>query len=254
MERKVFLSSIFILLCQISLGQNSSYKILKGKVFSSVKYLNDVYVINIQTDKAVSTTDGGFFEISVAIGDTLMFSSMQIEAEKIVINKEDFEKDLLLVHLKPHINKLDELIIVKYNHINAYSLGIIQKPAKNYSPAERRLKTASGADIEGNTDGTTGASAGLDPLFSWMSGRTAMLRKELLVETKELLLKQIENWFSKNYFISKLKISDENVMGFLYFAVENIELQACLKSKNKVKAEFTFAKLAIDYLELQKQE
>ena len=245
---------LFICLSNIVFGQSVSSKSLKGKIISEVKDLENIYVINLNTDKAVSTDDGGYFEINVAVGDTLMFSAVQIITNKVIINNKDFEKDLLLVRLEPMINKLDELIILKYDHINAYSLGILQKPAKSYTPAERKLKTASGIDIDGNTDGTSGVSAGTDPLFNWLSGRTAMLKKELQVERKELFLKQIENWFAKKYFTLKLNISEDYIMGFLYYAVENFELQSCLKSKNRIKTEFVFAKLATEFLELQKEK
>jgi hypothetical protein len=40
------------------------------------------------------------------------------------------------------MNQLDEVVIRRYNNINAVSLGIIPANQKSYTPAERKLRTA----------------------------------------------------------------------------------------------------------------
>jgi hypothetical protein len=147
---------------------------------------------------------------------------------------------------------LDEVVVRQYKNINAVSLGIISANTKHYSPAERKLMAASGTDLKGNTDGSMGASASLDPLFNWMSGRTAMLEKELEVEKKETLLQKIENQFGIDYFTEKLKIPKEFVKGFWYYIVEETRFVSALNAKNKTMATFILAELAVNYLELQK--
>jgi hypothetical protein len=56
-----------------------------------------------------------------------------------------------------------------------------------------------------------------------------MLKKELEVEKKESYLRQLENWFTPDYFVNKLKIPAEYVKGFQYYSIENEPLVAVLK-------------------------
>ncbi|NNT71888.1 hypothetical protein HKT18_06640 [Flavobacterium sp. IMCC34852] len=243
-----------LLTVTVATAQNNIVKTSKGKVVSESVDLDGIYIINLKSNAATATEKEGYFTLKVSVGDTLMFSAIQIKSKKIVVSQEDFDKDLFLVKLEPMVNKLDELVIKQYKNINAVSLGIISQNTKHYTPAERKLRTASGDGISGNTNGSSGASAGLDPLFNWMSGRTAMLQKELEVERKETMLQKIENQFSMDYFVKKLKIPEEYVKGFWYYVVEDSGFVNAMNLKNKTMATFVLAELAIKYADLLKAE
>lgn len=243
---------ILILATDVLSAQENSVKEINGKVVSEAPELENIYVINLKTEITATTGKGGYFRLQAAVGDTLMFSAVQVKGRKFVLIEKDFTNDLVLFSLDPVINRLDEVIVKQYKNINAVSLGIIEANTKHYTPAERKLKAASGADLKGNKDGTMGASASLDPLFNWMSGRTAMLKKELEVEKKETLLEKLENQFGLDYFTDKLKIPKEYVKGFWYYAIEERRLVNALNTKNKTMASFVLAELSTNYLELQK--
>jgi hypothetical protein len=233
-------------------AQDTISKDVKGKVVSEAPELDNIYIINLKTEATATTTQGGYFEIAAAAGDTLLFSAVQIKGKKMMLTDKDLAKDLVLVKLDAVVNRLDEVVVRQYKNINAVSLGIIPADTKHYTAAERKLKAASGADFKGNTDGSMGASASVDPLLNWMSGRTAMLEKELEVEKKETLLQRIENQFGIDYFTEKLKIPKEYVKGFWYYVVEETRFVSALNAKNKVMEAFILAELATNYLELQK--
>ncbi|WP_396176678.1 hypothetical protein, partial [Flavobacterium sp.] len=170
------------------------------------------------------------------VGDTIQFSSIQIETKKVIIQESDLAKSLFVSSLEPKVIPLDEVEIKEYKNINAVSLGILDKPAKKYTVAERRLYAAS--------------SSPLDGLLNAISGRTDLLKKELEVEKKEMLLKKIEYQFDPEYFTNNLKIPQEYVKGFWYYAIEEPRLVNEINSKNKSMAKFIFAELATKYLEL----
>ena len=117
--------------------------------------------------------------------------------EKANDKEEDFNKELLFVKMETFIRVLDEVKINEYKDINAVSLGIISSKTKHYTPAERKLKTASDSDAQIGTN----TSIGLDPILNWMSGRTTMLKKEVEVEKKELMLTKIQNLYEAEYFV-----------------------------------------------------
>ena len=87
-----------------------------------------------------------------------------------------------------------------------------------------------------------------------MSGRTAMLKKELEVEKKETLMDKINNWYEDNYFIHTLKIPEDYVKGFKYYIVQDPKFTECMKAKNRTMATFIMNELAVNYLQLLKEK
>jgi hypothetical protein len=245
MLKKIFLCSFFIAVSPSVLSQVSERKNLKGKVMASASNLDGIYVLNLSSEKETVTKEGGYFSIQAKEGDSLMFSSIQFKGKIVEVSQADFEKELFFVKLETMVNQLDEVTVVQYKNINAYDLGIIPKPAKVYTPAERKLRTATGVDPKVGLNN----SFTLDPLLNLMSGRTSMLKKELEVEKREKWISQLEDLFEEEYYTKKLKIPAENVKGFLYYAVENERLVKNLNSKNKAMATFLLGEIAKTYIQ-----
>lgn len=232
------------------LAQESGSTTLQGKISANTMDLEGVYVINLKTEKSTITEKDGYFSIAAIPGDSLIFSAVHLKGIRIGLEQKDFEKELFLVKLQAMVTPLNEVVVRRYDNINAFSLGIVSKGKKSYTPAERKLYAATSLNPTANGDGTAGGSISADPLLNWVSGRTKMLKKELEVENKESCLLQLENMFDKNYFVNILKIPLEYVRGFEYFIVENERFTTILKSKNKTMTEFLMGELAIKYNEI----
>jgi hypothetical protein len=238
---------LFILVIANALAQESARVQLNGKILSDVSNLEGIYVINLKTEATVITPKDGSFSIFATVEDTLIFSGSQFKRARVGLTSKDFEKELFVVKLDPIINYLDEVVINRYGNINAVSLGIIPRGQKSYTPAERKLRTATSLDPSANAGGMVGGSVSADPLLNWISGRTSMLKKELEVEGKEMGLRQLENMFDKAFFVGKLKIPSDYVKGFQYYLVENDRFVKILKLKNKANIEFVIGDFAIQY-------
>ncbi|MEY4432463.1 MAG: hypothetical protein RLZZ44_593, partial [Bacteroidota bacterium] len=143
--------------------------------------------------------------------------------------------------MKPIMNELKEVIVRRYPNISAEALGIIPYGQKKYTPAERKLATATSGRLN---------PMGLDPLLNYFSGRTAMLKKELEVEKKETFIVQLETLFDPHHYVNILHIPSIYVKGFLYFAVENPKFTRVLETKNRTSIEFLLGELATQYLEI----
>ncbi len=242
----------FFLLLFSALGlyaQTGDRKVLKGKVVANSNELEGIYVANVRADLATSTEAGGYFSIPAKEGDTLMFSAVQFKAEKVVVKKSDFDGGLLFVKMEILQRLLDEVKISEYKNINAVSLGIIPKGQKTYTPAERKLRTAEELHWYSPLLIPLGGMS-VDGLLNSISGRTAMLKKELIIERKEFLLKKITDQFEEAYFTETLHIPADYVKGFQYYLVENAEFANAINEKNKVMATFIMNRLATEYLEL----
>lgn len=225
-----------LLLCQITLAQTAGEKILHGKIIVESGNPVGVTIINLVNEKSTVSDNDGNFYISAKADDLLVFSSINLEYHRRIIEEDDLKNDVIIIKMIAKVTELEEVIVNKYPQINAVSMGISAKGIKKYTPAERRLHTAL------STPG--------DALLNLMSGRTAMLKKEIEVEKKERLLMLFSSLFEDTFFIQTLKIPADYVKGFQYYCVEDGRISEVLKSKNKTKIEFFIIPLAIKYNEI----
>lgn len=192
-----------------------------------------VHIINLNTEEEVVSDEKGNFNIEVNIDDLLVFSASHLDYMRKIIEDDDLKAGFMIVKMTSKSTMLDEVEVKNYSRINAVSLGILSKPAKKYTVAERRLYGAT--------------SSPLDGLLNAISGRTAMLEDGIAIEKKEFALKALDNLYPETFYTQTLKISKEEIAGFHYFAVEDFKLQEALKGKNSFLVTFIMIKLSTDY-------
>ena len=235
---KEFLLILSVVFTQMIFGQIAGEKLLHGKIIVESGNVGGVTIINLVNEKtAISDGNGDFFILAKA-QDLLVFSSVNLEYYRKIIEAEDLKPDVLTIKMTAKITELEEVIVNKHPQINAVSLGISPKGIKQYTPAERKLATASSAKLN---------PQGLDPLINAISGRTKMLKKELEVEKKERLLAYIGALFDDEYYTQTLKIPANYIKGFQYYCVEEEEFAKSLRSKNKAMIKLLIVPLAEKY-------
>lgn len=222
---------LFLLVSISGLAQNRIA--LKGKIIVNDAKPSEVHIINLNSEQEVISDANGDFTISVAADDLLVFSSSHLDYFRKIVEQDDLDKKLLSVAMTSKSTMLDEVEIVSYNNINAVSLGILSKPAKKYTVAERRLYGAT--------------SSPLDGLLNTLSGRKEMLKDAVEVEKKEMALKAIDGLFPESFYTQTLKIPKEEINGFYYYCVEDFKFSEALKGTNSFLVQFLMIKLALDY-------
>jgi len=235
---------------QVCWSQSQDRSVFNGKVVSNTSDLEGIYVINVQTEETVTTTASGAFSIAAKADDVLVFSSISFKEKRVMLKQEDFSNLNFTVNLTMVMYQLQEVVVRRYDNINAESLGVIPMGQKKYTSAERKLQTATALNATANGGSMAGGSISADPLLNFFSGRTAMLKKEVAVEKKEFFMRLLENMFSLEHFIDRLKIPADYVKGFEYYAVENEKFTVILNSKNKTSTEFLLGELAVKYKEM----
>ena len=231
---------LFLFLAQISFGQTSGVKEIMGQVFEESSSVEGVNIINNNTQITTVTDENGMFSIVVKGGDVLVFSSVNMEPLKRRISAEDLNSASIQIKMTAKQIELKEVVVNDNMGITAENLGIIPHGQKTYTPAERKLYTAK--------------STSVDKILNGISGRTAMLKKEVKVEKKEMLFRKLEYLFDDNYYTERLRISLEDIKGFQLYCVEDSEFAVSLNSKNKTMSMFLITELARKYLKILENE
>jgi len=237
---------LFLVLCQLTYSQTAVEKLIHGKINVVAGSVEGVNVVNLVNENSTFSDSNGEFYILAKADDLLVFSSVNLEYHRRIIEEADLKSDILIIKMTAKTTELKEVIVNKYPQINAVSLGISPKGIKKYTPAERKLATASSMRLN---------PMGLDPLINAISGRTKMLKKDLEVEKKIRLLATIEALYKDdNYFTQTLKIPADYIKGFQYYCIEDKLFGEALKTKNKTKIEFLIVPLAAKFNKILTEE
>jgi hypothetical protein len=117
-------------------------KLLHGKIVVESGNVAGVNIVNLVNEKSTTSDSNGEFIILAKADDLLVFSSVNLEYHRKIIDEDDLKSDLITIKMTSKITQLKEVIVNKHPQINAVSLGISAKGIKKYTPAERRLYTA----------------------------------------------------------------------------------------------------------------
>ena len=236
MKIKYTLHIIILLLVQVTFGQSNIIKEIRGKITADSVAVDRITIVNVSTEKATVSDVNGFFTISVKEGDVIVFTAINLEGLRRKINNQDMLQEVISVVMIPKSIVLKEVVVNK-SAISAESLGIIPYGQKKYSAAERKLYTAT-------------SGGGIDGLLNTISGRKAMLKKEIIIEKKEQLLARIDVLFENKYYTETLRIPEDYIKGFQYYCVDDAAFANALRDKNKTLVMYLIVKLAENYNEI----
>jgi hypothetical protein len=229
-------NTFLFFLCFVSqfvLGQNIDEVEIHGIITADSSAIEGVNVVNLTTDQSTSSNDKGDFCIFVKEGDLLAFSAVNLVTLLRGVTRAEVLKNSIVVEMQANSIPLKEVVVTVDSQINAKNLGIVPFDQKRYTPAERKLYTA--------------RSGLLDRPLNWMSGITAMLKKEVLVENKQRLMNRLEYLFGDRYYVETLKIPQDYISGFQYYCIEDENFVSALNVKNKTLSMFLIIPLAEKY-------
>ncbi|AJA68007.1 hypothetical protein HX038_01275 [Myroides odoratimimus] len=213
---------------------------ISGKLVTRGGDLDGTVVTNINRSKTTLADKKGYFDIYGEPQDTIRFSSVYHMEYTYVIAEADIKGGVLLFPLEPLPDlstRLNEILITK---VDAGGQGFTNKYTKRYTPAERKLRTA-----------TTGI---LDPLVNLLSGRTAMLKKNLAYEREDFRVSKLLNTIDEERLVEYYKIPPDYVESFAYYAVSREEIRDIVNATiiDTKFLERMIAPIVLDFLEMVK--
>ena len=227
----------FLLVFFSTIGIAQSRKQIQGKIIVTDATPNHVLILNLNTEQEVRSNSEGLFVILVQPQDVLVFASENLNYKQKTIEQSEFDQNNFTVLMTSKPVVLDEVEIINNQKYNAVSLGILSKPAKSYTPMERRLKTA--GDFKPiHLLGLLGGSLQLDPIFNAINGKTKRLKKEILLERNLKRLENFKAFYPESELIEQIKINPEQVAEFTYTILNEKEFITLLDNRDKSKMTF----------------
>ena len=212
---KLFLLLFFTV---YAIGQQSFP--LKGQVVTVNQSPENINIINKTQGYGVVTDFDGNFEIEVSFEDHLVIGSMTVFTQNVVVTKELLNDGFLEIELLEKNVELNEVILTKYKSINAVSMGILTKPAKVHTRADRRLSM-----------GGAGSERAYQTLL------------------KEAVRDEVIYLFPPESVKKKLGIPEGFVNSFYFYVSDDPQISTIIKTKNLLDLELKLSELATNYKE-----
>lgn len=199
------------------------------------------HVLNTTSERATITDINGYFSISAALNDTLVFSAVQYKRKQMVVTLEVLESKLLMVPLEEALTELDEVVVMPYNLsgdigrdlnrlttepvVTASTLNLPNAYAVFPSQAERLLNEAT----------TGGGLVGLNPIINGITGRTKMLKQRVARNERYNRTQRVRQFYADSLYVSELKIPLEKIDDFMYFCEVDPTFQTVVDTHDRLK-------------------
>jgi len=222
MNNNVLLFILTILFSLKIYGQKERIVIF-GKIKGDSISLENIHVINKNSQKGTITNNYGEFKIPVKENDTLIFSSIQFEYKEYIVSIKELESKTIAIKLTSKINNLDEIVVKNHdlsgflkndlentklkNQVDEFSLNLPnagKAPVTEVDFLNRKINYY-----------TKGGS--LNKLYGWVSGEKKELKKLRSLETESVVLLKIRELLTDKYLIETLNIKKEDIPAFIKY-------------------------------------
>ena len=208
------------------------YKLLTGYVFDSEIPIGNVHVINTSRGNAEVTDINGLFEISVSIGEKLVFSSIQYEKYELIITENIFSSKEITIYLKGFVNELDEVIVTNNSLTGNLKYDLLEsglEERKNFDDfgipgfkGERKEKIQNATQLLLGFG--TSMQIDVEALYKHISGYYKKLKKRRSLESKFLSIFSIIKFYGLIFFVENFNIDDDQVYDFILGCSENSDI------------------------------
>ena len=208
------------------------YKLLTGYVFDSETPISNIHVINTSRGNAEVTDINGLFEISVSIGEKLVFSSIQYEKYELIITENIFSSKEITIYLKGFVNELDEVIVTNNSLTGNLKTDLLEsglEEKQNFDDfgipgfkGERQEKIQNATQLLLGLG--TSMQIDVEAVYKHISGYYKRLKKRRLLESKFVSIFSSIKFYGLIFFIENYNIGDNQVYDFILGCSENSDI------------------------------
>ncbi len=234
---------------------------ITGTIKSDAIDLENIHIINKNSNIGTITDVYGKFLIRVKENDTLTFSGIQFENKKIVISNFDAMRKSLTINLISKVNQLDEVLLRKPKNI-AMDLGLPNAGKKPLTKLEAREVYYSQASITFVILSTLLNKKGnIEDLYHVISGNRkrdrklkALIEADKLVEYNQKVIREMRSYYKDAFFITTLQIPKEKINHFIEYCVVKDNIDLSIKESHLEVMDILIAESKIYLKELEHEE
>ena len=225
---------LFSILFAMILTSQEKRKVITGQVNFKHAVISDVHVVNKNSNQGTITTDLGFFEIPVFVGDTLEFSHINLEKQEMIVTESNISQKKIEIDLQEKTYALEEIIVEKPRSIFYVDPEIMPPPIVNATTLNLPYANTKAKKDETILSIRSGAVISLDNLINSING-TNKRRKELRkIALEDTILSKIRKQYTDDFFITDLHIKQENINMFLNYCFKK-NIISYFNKKNNLK-------------------
>jgi hypothetical protein len=232
-----FLSILVLLSLSLSAQQR---KPIKGKLLYKNTNVIAANVINNSAQINTITDDTGEFEIPVALGDEVIFSSLQYRIRAVVITEEILNRQRLIVSVNENVNELNEIVVTPEN--TEKFLDLIEEEFKGYD-----YERDKSSQIVNEAYDERVLKNGLD--FVNIAKLIAMAVSKKTPEERNRMKPSeiLPMVFDDAFFESDLKLKKDEVVGYLEYIDKKMTTNSLLNQDRKFQLIEFLIDQSIDY-------
>ncbi|PCH77887.1 MAG: hypothetical protein COB98_02160 [Flavobacteriaceae bacterium] len=216
MFKKHFLLFLFIALSVQ--GQEKSVR-LKGKVIHANKGVQLITVHNARSNKGEITPGNGVFNLSVQLGDSIHFSSLEYIKRVIIISDYHIKNKILNVYLEPLVNELNEVFLDKKIHLDFSNLYVAKNIQLDVDEIDLR-KPPNAVKLTNPNQRTSFNFIAIISLFTKNIRKKNREKKALFnreEKAKTIFLENIIDLYGDKYLQQKLHIPEDRIYQFIEY-------------------------------------
>ncbi len=220
----------FPLLCFLFIWFSASGQenrvLITGKVKNDSIPIENVHIINKNSQKGTITNRLGQFKISVTDKDTLMISDIQYSNKIIVISQDNLLNKYLEINLLELTNELDEVIVKQFDDMSE-ELGLPNAGKKPLNKLERNLNHYSQKSTPiVILEALLFKPGGIDDVYNIISGNRkrdrklkALIDEDRMTASKQDYVIKIKDHFQEDFFIKSVKIDKEHINSYIFYCM-----------------------------------
>tara|TARA_R110002020_G_scaffold36362_2_gene109136 strand:- start:702 stop:1499 length:798 start_codon:yes stop_codon:yes gene_type:complete len=199
---------------------------------------DNIRIANKNSALFTLSDSNGNFSIPLKIGDTIIFSALQYEEKFIAVNKQILQDEDWQVVLQIKNNELEEVLLVPLSGKLALDLRKVdlQKPI---SAASQNIPAFTGIPLEIiptiyeiYTITPFGISIDVEAAFKLHSGYYKKLKKKREIESQDLLVDEVLDFFSQEFFKKEYSIHPSKIKDFIIYCIEKSDLKNSFSAEN----------------------
>tara|TARA_B100000902_G_scaffold378795_1_gene412427 strand:- start:31 stop:753 length:723 start_codon:yes stop_codon:yes gene_type:complete len=229
---KATLLSFFLLIGFFLSAQQRA--LLSGKLLYRDNNVIAANVINNSTQFNTITDSDGEFQIEVAKGDEIIFSSVEFKFKTIFITEEILNKNRLVVNITERVNILDEIVISPEN--TEKFLDLKEEEFKGYDYVQDKSTKLDNSILKQGQLYNGINFINVAKLISKLVLSSSEEEKKNLIPSKVL-----PYVFENEFFINDLGLEQEQVIDFMLYLDERLTTNKLLqKSKQFLLIDFLY--------------